>query len=273
MTAKQTVAAAEPSLSDVLALLKKDVMLNLTAHHVGIIKKFTAATQTANVQIAYKKTYFTPNAITGEYEATLTDYPLIIDCPVVFIGGGLSSLTFPVAVGDECLVLFNDRDIDGWYAGSTSNAPPTLRLHSVSDGFALVGIRSLAKSIPSFATDKAEFKYGTNASVSVGASASVLKFGTAVVSPKSNDKIQFNNATVTLKAVLQGVVDELTNLNTQLVSLVTQISAITVAGVTPGPSPSGPIANLAAFPPIATNISGISTNLATIKANMGVLLE
>lgn len=136
----------DPELSDVLNYHRKGIFLDMNCHHVGTVQSFDATQQTAKVTINYKRTYFQPNA-QGVVQAVLKDYPLIVDAPVVSLGGGGFSLTFPIASGDECLVLFNDRDIDAWFAGSSSSPNPTARLHSFADAFILVGIRSLPNVI------------------------------------------------------------------------------------------------------------------------------
>lgn len=153
----------EPSLTDVLSYHRKGIFLDFNCHHVGMIESFNGTNQTAKVTINYKKTYFKPNAM-GVVKAELRDYPIIVDAPVIFLGGGGFSLTFPVSVGDECLVLFNDRDIDAWFAGSSSSANPTGRLHSFADAFVLVGIRSLPKLILSPDGDGAALRnrFGTS---------------------------------------------------------------------------------------------------------------
>ena len=68
--------------------------------------------------------------------------PLLPDVPVVFPGGGGFTLTFPVASGDECLVVFASRCIDAWWQSGGVGEPMEPRMHDLSDGFALVGVRS-----------------------------------------------------------------------------------------------------------------------------------
>lgn len=158
----------DPSLRDVLVALKKEILLQLSCHHVGKITAFNPENQTAQAEIVYTKTYF--QLQNGNYVATNPKYTLVLSAPVVCLGGGDASLTFPIAVGDECLVLFNDRDMDNWLqTGSTTNAPATSRLHSFSDGIILVGIRSLPNVLSNYDTTRAVLQNG-NAMVGVGPS-------------------------------------------------------------------------------------------------------
>lgn len=70
------------------------------------------------------------------------EMPLLLDCPVQFQGGGGCTGTFPIAEGDECLVVFSSRCIDSWWQSGGIQAQAELRMHDLSDGFVLPGIRS-----------------------------------------------------------------------------------------------------------------------------------
>ena len=78
--------------------------------------------------------------------------PSISDCPIVFPGGGGFTLTFPVAVGDECLLVFASRCIDGWWSRGGVQQQPDLRMHDISDGFAFVGVRNLTRVLPAISS-------------------------------------------------------------------------------------------------------------------------
>jgi len=72
--------------------------------------------------------------------------PKLLDCPVLWQGGGGATLTFPISVGDECLVVFASRCIDAWWSSGRVLDPPEIRMHNLSDGFAIVGLRSLPRA-------------------------------------------------------------------------------------------------------------------------------
>ncbi len=157
---KQNLIPNEPELKDVLELLKKDISLSLNCHAIATIQSFDSEKQTASATVNYRQTYFERGA-DGVYVPVLKNYPLLVDCPVVCLGGGAGALTFPIAEGDECLVLFNDRDLDNWFSGSSSSAVATSRLHSFADGVLVVGLRSLANSLSDYNTSGTELKFGT----------------------------------------------------------------------------------------------------------------
>lgn len=127
-------------------------MMQLNCHQVGEIVSFDPTTQTAEVQIKMLKTY------NGE----LKDYPVLIDCPCIILGGCKGRITFPISAGDSCLVLFNDRDIDNWFSGGQKMQPRTERKHNFSDAIALVGPRNLQNKITDYFVEGAELKYGNS---------------------------------------------------------------------------------------------------------------
>lgn len=100
----------------------------------GIVQSYDATKGTVTVQpaIQMRKTQEDGN----EVWQTPT---ILVDCPVVYQGGGGFLLTFPIQPGDECLVIFADRCIDGWWQSGKVSQQADLRMHSLSDGFALIG--------------------------------------------------------------------------------------------------------------------------------------
>jgi len=136
----------KPSMGDVLQELKSDIGVSYNAVQIGIIEAFDPSTQTATIRIAIKK------IISEEADGTkiLKEHPLIMQCPVMTYFGGNSFISCPIAAGDNCIVLFCDRDIDEWlYAGGVQ-APNSRRIHDINDAIAIVGIRNFQNSISDF---------------------------------------------------------------------------------------------------------------------------
>lgn len=136
-----TNTKVEPSLKDLLDLLKKDIFLTLNCHALATIESFNAANQTVVATINYTRTFF-KKGVDGATAPYQVKYPILIDCPVIVLGGGGGSITFPIAKGDQCLMLFNDRSIDNWVQGATSGPVSSSRAHSLADGLALVGLNT-----------------------------------------------------------------------------------------------------------------------------------
>lgn len=216
-TLKQNQIPNEPDLKDLIDLLKKDIFLNMNCHSIGSIQAFNSVNQTALVSISYKKTYFRADSITGVVAPVSENYPLLVDAPVVCLGGGLGALTFPITVGDDCLVLFNDRDIDNWFQGSRTSTLATSRLHSFSDAFILVGIRSLNNILTDYNNSEVELRYGSN-TLTLGAASCKVDFETGVsLELDSTGKLKITNLTGEFVATLYQLMTDIQNATTNTV--------------------------------------------------------
>lgn len=98
---------------------------------IGKIEKVTAAEQTVEVTLQIKR---------AATDGTSTAIPLLVDVPYFVLQGGGAYIDMPIAPGDYCIVLFNDRDIDVWWSTANMADPATSRKHDLSDGIAIVGI-------------------------------------------------------------------------------------------------------------------------------------
>ena len=118
----------------------------------AIVDTFDAERHTANVQPTIK-------GIVRQQDGTFSELqmPLLLDCPVVFPAGGGVTLTFPIKPGDEVLVVFASRCIDSWWALGGVQGQAELRMHDLSDGFVLPGVRSQPRKF-SVSTTRAELR-------------------------------------------------------------------------------------------------------------------
>ena len=119
----------------------------------GIIHSYNAVAMTVQVQPSVQARVLSPNQTWSN-----VSLPLLLDCPVVFPSGGGITLTFPIAEGDECLVVFGSRCIDAWWQNGGVQPQAEIRMHDLSDGFALVGVRSQPRVIPSVSTTTAQLR-------------------------------------------------------------------------------------------------------------------
>jgi len=78
---------------------------------------------------------------------TLVNLPLLPDVLLCFPSAGGFTITFPVQIGDEVLVIFSSRCIDAWFQVGGIQPPMESRMHDLSDGFAILGPKSLPKVI------------------------------------------------------------------------------------------------------------------------------
>lgn len=230
------------SLVDLLALLKKDIFLSFNCHALGTIFSFDANEQTAQVNLNYVKTLFNDSGVQRSIE-----YPALVDVPVIILSGGTTYLNMPISKGDQCLVMFNDRDIDNWFDGATAgHEVNTPRLHSLADGIALVGLQQFA--ISGYDAVRAMLTDGT---VMVG------------INPDTS-KVLISNGT-TLNDLLQDLITEVKNLVTATAAI-TVIPGSFVAGATPVTGVSG-------VPVNAATITAIGTALTSTASDIGDLLE
>lgn len=132
------------NLDQTLAKFGEHVFSQLNCHRVGIIESFDATKQVAKIQLVDN---WVINTFTGRSENRIEP---IVNCPVVFPYGTNGGITFPVTKGDECLVLFNDRNLQNWQMTGAITTPATQRMHSITDAIALVGISSVPNAIPDF---------------------------------------------------------------------------------------------------------------------------
>lgn len=201
---------------DLLALLElwqRDIMLTLNCHAVGQVQKFNKDNQTVEVQISYDRK-FIEDQEDGDPIEVAKPYPLLVDVPVVCLRGGSAGVTFPIQKGDECLLMFNDRDIDNWFEGKKSGFVRSPRTHSISDAIALVGLSSKESFIQSYDEERASL-YNGDTRVAVSA-----------------DKILIENQTATLNDLIQELVTELQSLTTVGSATTQSISPANVANLT-----------------------------------------
>src|SRR5690348_3603604 len=76
----------------------------------GIVDRFDATRMVVDVQPAINGRAKSPK---GEFSSL--QMPKLLDCPVLWQGGGGVTFTFPIAAGDECLIVVASRCIDDWW--------------------------------------------------------------------------------------------------------------------------------------------------------------
>lgn len=119
----------------------------------GIIQSFNAEAMTCVVQPAIQAKQ--RNKLGVISNVTL---PQLLDCPVIFPAGGGFALTFPLAKGNECLVIFANRCIDAWWQQGGVQPPMELRMHDLSDGFVLAGVFSQPNKLSGISTTSTQLR-------------------------------------------------------------------------------------------------------------------
>lgn len=176
---------SEPSLINLVEAIRENIFSTLNCHAIGKIESFDSINQTANISILYQR------KVENFEETNLRDdYPLLIDVPLIVLGGGKGSIRFPIETGDNCILFFNDRDIDNWYSSGAKTPLASNRKHSFSDALALIGPKSLANTFSDYDQTRTEFVHDkTKISLS--------------------DKIRIKNQTQNLYDIIDGLFTQL----------------------------------------------------------------
>lgn len=143
-----TIKNLTPTFDSVIKQALTNRLKDVHTAMPGIIVAFNGADQIAQVQPAIRRIFST-----GDQDVeilTPADLPVLINVPVIFPQGGGFSLTFPVGVGDECLILFAERSIDNWHESGGVQNPQAWRMHNLSDAICFVGMNSKPKKISNF---------------------------------------------------------------------------------------------------------------------------
>jgi len=109
----------------------------------GIVQKVDYAKRTCEVQPAIQGQIQKPDS---SYE--YVNLPLLVDVPIIMPSAGGFTLSLPIKAEDEVLVIFASRCIDSWWQSSGVGQPMELRMHDLSDGFAIPGPKSVPNATP-----------------------------------------------------------------------------------------------------------------------------
>lgn len=163
MDRRERINDQETSLLSALQGWQTDIWTAVPA----IIQSFNPAQTTCEVQPTIRFRVGQPAINTYSSATMLKDQsgnfawdqmPKLVDCPVVFPSGGGCTLTFPLKLGDECLVVLASRCIDAWWQNGDIQNQVVLRMHDLSDGFVIPGPKSLPRVIPAISTEAAQLR-------------------------------------------------------------------------------------------------------------------
>ena len=151
--AKANSLTSTPNWIQTLDGVSKKTAYELNCVRIGIVQTFYPEDLTVDVLIANKKTV----KLNKDGTQVTADYPLI-RAKVVYCN---PFETFPISEGDECVMLFSDREIESWFINGGVNPEGYPRMHEKTDAVAIFGIRSLPKMI-SILTDALHLFYGAS---------------------------------------------------------------------------------------------------------------
>lgn len=148
MDRSERIADLEESLRKAI----KGEMTDLWTALPGIVK--AVGDGTVDVQPAIQGQWLDPSK--GQWQNV--NLPLLLDCPVVFPSAGGITLTLPIQEGDEVLVVFSSRCIDNHWQSGGVQPQAEIRMHDLSDGFALPGYRSKPRKLANVSSSTAQLR-------------------------------------------------------------------------------------------------------------------
>lgn len=114
----------------------------------AIVVSYNAGDNTVTCQPAIRVVIRDLNVDTGKESQKTVDLPQLIKVPVIQYGAGGFCLDIKPTAGDEVLVVFGARCIDGWWQSGGVQGQIEQRAHDLSDGMAIPGLWSVPR-VPS----------------------------------------------------------------------------------------------------------------------------
>ena len=106
------------------------------------------------------------------------EIPELLDVPFMVYSGGGYCLTLPIKPGDDCLVIFGDNCMDGWWQSGGVQNQVEMRRHDLSDGFAIVGFRSQPGVVSGYSGSTAQLRNASgDACIEIAGSTINIKAG------------------------------------------------------------------------------------------------
>lgn len=119
----------------------------------GIVTAVNLDAQTVSVQPAIKGVVFGPDGY-GEP----VNLPVLVDVPIIWPRAGGFALTFPIKPGNEVLVSFSARCIDSWWQSGGVGNQAEMRMHDLSDAFAILAPTSQPNKLTSVSDENVQLR-------------------------------------------------------------------------------------------------------------------
>lgn len=167
-------------LTQTLQAAGEKTALQINVMRIGVIQEFYPDNLTALVKLVDKKV----TGLNPDGSQVLKEYPPIY-AKVCYCN---PFCTFPLTLGMECILLFNDRELETWFINGGSNIQAYPRMHDLTDAIAIVGIRSLPMMIQ-ILTDCLHLFYGSS---ELQLKAAETNINSPEINLKASATIEFN---------------------------------------------------------------------------------
>jgi hypothetical protein len=176
----------------------------------------------------------------GDGSELLEELPIIPDVPVVFPRNANFFLTFPLAAGDLVLLVFVERSLDKWLASTGEDTDPDeFRMHDLSDAVALPGLYPFSSALKD--VDKERMALGRDKD---GMQIHIAADHVEITSGGSTLRVSGKGSSAELQlgdgAVHAAISEKMEAMWNTFVTGMTAFDLHTHAGVTSGPSTTGP---------------------------------
>lgn len=199
----ETISMRTPDLKTANDKTRKRIFNQLNCACIGIVKAVYADNQTVDVQPVVKGQRLHSDLSVSEFVP-----PLLLDVPLVFFQGGNYTITVPVAVGDEVLVVFTDSDYSAWWQSGGVQNPQRLRKHNLSNAIAIAGVNSVPNAISNWSNTGVTIRTRDNSQyISVEPETITLKSATINIEGNLNvngDTAITGNTTITGSETVTG---------------------------------------------------------------------
>lgn len=145
---EERIDKLESILSRLTSDIKSDIRVSLPAR----VTKFDPVKQTISC-IPTIRELININGIVRYQQL-----PELVDVPIVMPRAGNWIITLPIKVGDECMVVFQDLCMDGWWFRGGIQNWNDLRRHDLSDAIAIFSPWSQPNATPSYNTENLEIR-------------------------------------------------------------------------------------------------------------------
>jgi hypothetical protein len=125
----------DPTLANLLSVHRADTLNGVRVALPGQIVSYNSSARTATVQPLVQDAHIDE---TGARVAQTL--PPAANVPVMFLGPARGRISWPVAAGDTCLLLYCSSSIQQWFAQGGVVDPLDDRRHDLSDPIAIVGL-------------------------------------------------------------------------------------------------------------------------------------
>ncbi len=121
--------------------------------------------------------------------SSFVNLPLLVDVPICFPRGGGFTITFPLAINNEVLIMFASRCIDAWWQSGGIQKPMEARMHDLSDSFAILAPTSQPNVIENISSTAIQIRNDAGTSYVEIAADGKIKLKTTEVTIDGNLKV------------------------------------------------------------------------------------